>query len=54
MFIILEYWYPLLHVRAFLAQRNRGQPEIRQMYDGPSFSSRVRYQERTTSWTSIL
>ena len=37
-FIILEYRHGLVHVRAFLAQRNRGQSEIRQIYDGPSFS----------------
>ena len=39
--VCLSYWnyrYDLLHVRAFLAQRNRGQSEIRQIYDGPSFS----------------
>ena len=36
--IILEYWYDLLHVRAFFAQRNRGQSEIRQIYHGPTFS----------------
>ena len=39
MFIILEHWYPLLHVRAFLAQRKRGESAIHQLYDGPSFSS---------------
>ena len=33
--IILEYRYELLHVRALLAQRNRGQSGIRQIYDGP-------------------
>ena len=37
-FIILEYWYTLLHVRAFLALRKRGQSKIHQLYDGPSFS----------------
>ena len=37
--IILEYQYGLLHVRAFLAQRNRGQSEIRQIYDGTFFQS---------------
>ena len=36
--IILEYRYDLLHSRAFLAQRDKGQSEIRQIYDGPSFS----------------
>ena len=35
----------LLHVRAFLAQRNRGQSEIRQLYDGPSFSPCECHQE---------
>ena len=52
-FIILEHWYPLLHVRALLAQRKRGESAIHQLYDGPSFSSGVRHQERTTSRTSI-
>ena len=36
--IILEYQYTLLHVRAFLADRNKGQSEIHQIYDRPSFS----------------
>ena len=36
--IILEYQYTLLHVRAFLAERNKGQSEVHQVYDGPSFS----------------
>ena len=40
MFIILEHWYPLLHVRALLAQRKRGESAIHQLHDGPSFSSR--------------
>ena len=53
MYIIVEHWYILLHVRAFLAQRKRGKSTIHQWDDGPSFSSRVRHQERTTSWTSI-
>ena len=53
MFIILEHWYTLLHVRAFLAQRKRGESAIHQLYDWPSFSSGVRHQERTTSRTSI-
>ena len=51
--IILERRHRLLHVRAFLAQRNRCQSEIRQIYDGPSFTSRVCHQEGKTSWTSI-
>ena len=53
MFIIVEHWYTLLHVRAFIAQRKRGESAIHQLYDGPSFSSGARHQERTTSWTSI-
>ena len=50
---ILECRYDLLHVRAFLAQGNRNQSEIHQLYDGLSFSSWVRHQERTTSRTLI-
>ena len=53
MFIILEHWYPLLHVRAFLAQGKRGESAIHQLYDGPPFNSRVPHQERTTSRTPI-
>ena len=36
-----------------LAQRKRGESAIHQVYDGPSFSSGVRHQERTTSRTWI-
>ena len=47
--IILEYRYDLLHVRAFHAQRNRGQSKIRQLYDGPSLTPKVCHQEGKTS-----
>ena len=40
-FVILEYRYTLLHVRAFLAQRKRDQSTIHQLYDGPPFSEYV-------------
>ena len=53
MLIILEHRHGMLHVRALLAQRNRGQSEFREIYDGLSFTSRVRNQEGRTSWTSI-
>ena len=53
MFIILDHWHRLLHMRALLAQRKRGESEIHQVYDGRSFNSGVRHQERTTSRTSI-
>ena len=33
--------------------RKRGQSTIHQLYDGPSFSPWVRYQERKISWASI-
>ena len=49
MFIILGHWHRLLHVRALLAWRKRGKSEIHQVHDGPSFNSRLRHQERTTS-----
>ena len=35
--IILENWYDLLHMRAFLAQRKRYQSEIHQLYDGREY-----------------
>ena len=53
MSIILEHWRRLLHVRALLSSRKRGESAIHQVYDGHSFNSRVRDQERTTSRTSI-
>ena len=51
-FIILGRGHRLLHVRTLLAQWKRRKSEIHQVYDGPSFNSRVRHQERTTSRTS--
>ena len=51
--IILECRHRPLHMRAFLADRNRGQSKIREIYDGPSFTPRVRYQEGKTSWPQI-
>ena len=53
MFIILEHWHRLLHVRALLAQKKRREQEICPVYHGSSFNSRVRNQEMTTSRTSI-
>ena len=53
MFVILGHWHRLLHVRALLAKRKRGKSENHQIHDGPSFNSRVRHQERTTSRTPI-
>ena len=53
MFIILRHWHRLLHVRALLALRKRGKSEIHRENDGPSFNTRARHQERTTSRTSI-
>ena len=38
-FITLEHWKILLHVRAFLALRKRGESAIHQLYDGPSLNS---------------
>ena len=52
-FIILGHWHRLLHVRALLASRKRSESEIHQVYDGSSFNSRQRHQERTTSRTPI-
>ena len=46
----LECWHRLLHMRALLAERNRGQSKIRFLYDGPSFTPRVCHQEGKTSW----
>ena len=43
--IILEHRHRLLHMRAFLAERNSGQSKIRQIYDGPSFTPRACHQE---------
>ena len=37
----------------FLRKRKRGESAIHQVFDGPSFNSGVRHQERTTSRTSI-
>ena len=37
----------------FLRKGRGAKSEIYQLYDGPSFNSRVRHQERTTSRTSI-
>ena len=51
--ITLERRHRLLHMRAFLAERNRGQSKFRLIYDGPSFSSRIRHQEGKTSWPQI-
>ena len=51
--IILEHRHRLLHVRAFLAERNSGQSKIRWIYDGFSFIPRVCHQERKTSLTQI-
>ena len=51
--IILGHRHRLLHVRALLAKRNRGESEIHQENDGPLFSYGVRHKERTTSRTSI-
>ena len=53
LFIMLEHWDTLLYMRAFFAQRRRDESAVHQLYDGPSFSSGVRHQETTTSWTSI-
>ena len=49
----LKHRHRLLHMRAFLAERNSGQSKIRLIFDGPSFSPRVCHQERKTSWTQI-
>ena len=42
----------LLHMRAFLAG-NRGQSRFHEIFDGPSFNSRVRHQEGKTSRPQI-
>ena len=43
----------LLLMRAFLAERNSGQSKIRQIFDEPSFTRRVCYQEAQSSWPQI-
>ena len=53
MLIMLERRHPLLYIRAFLAERNRGQLKFRQIYDGLSFTSRECHQEGKTSWPQI-
>ena len=49
MFIILGHWQCLVHVRALLAKRKRGESEIHQVHDGPPFHCRIRHKERATS-----
>ena len=51
--IILECRHRLFHTRAFLAERNRGQSTFHCVYNGPSFTSRIRHQEGKTSWPQI-
>ena len=34
-------------------RKGKGKSEIHQFHDGPSFSPKIRRQEKTTSWTSI-
>ena len=53
MLIILEHRHRLLHMRAFLAERNIGQSKICKVCDGPSFTPRVCRQEGKSSWTQI-
>ena len=50
---ILEYRHCLLDVKALLTLRHRGQSEIREIYDGPSFGPWVWHQERKSSWSQI-
>ena len=52
----LSYWNIRIVYCAyghFLRKGRGGESAIQQVYDGPSFSSGVRHQERTTSWPQI-
>ena len=52
--VCLSYWnIGIVYCTCGHFLRKRGESAIHQVYDGPPFSSGVRHQERTTSWTSI-
>ena len=53
--LCLSYWnIGILYCTCgHLLLKKRGGSAIHQLYDGPSVSSGIRHQERTTSWTSI-
>ena len=53
--VCLSYWIIciLYCTWGYFLHRKIGQSASHQLFDGPSFSSWVRYQERKTSWTSI-
>ena len=48
MFIILGHRHRLLHVRALLANRNRGELEIRSIHNGSPLYSEQLHKERAT------
>ena len=48
MLIILGRRHRLLHVRALLAQRNRGEQEICPVHHGPPLDSQLLHKERST------
>ena len=48
MSVVLGRRHRLLHVRALLAKRNRGEQEICQVHNGSPFDSQLLHEERAT------